>query len=308
MNIIRLLFFGSEAFPSPILEKLVKSDSIQVVGLVASPFIPSNKEDDIFFIAQKLQIPIFQPKNVNNEATDILRETNPNIILVCNYGQFLGKYILEYPEYKCLNIHCSLLPVLRGACPIEAAILNDLSKTGITIQIMEKEMDVGDILFQKEVNVDTNETGGSLSEKLQRMSIGNIEKVILDWVNGKITPKRQDHSKATYCYRDDISKESAKIDWTESAEIIKRKIRAYNPRVIAWTILKEDGKRLKVSESCTSSEELNLKPGETKVEDKNLLVQTGKGVIELKEVQLEGKSKMEINQFLQGYKKEVIFV
>ncbi|MBN2016424.1 methionyl-tRNA formyltransferase [Candidatus Dojkabacteria bacterium] len=308
---IKLLFLGSETYPTPIFRKLLKSKQIQVVGLVTA--FSANEdliEEDIFKEAKAEGVLTYQPKDINLEAKEILRETNPDIILVCNYGQFLGEYILNFPEYRCLNIHFSLLPVLRGACPIEMAILQGLSKTGITIQLMEKKLDTGDILFQEEVLISKNDTGGSLAERLQGISAEKIEKVMADWVSGRIKPKKQDDSNATYCIRDDISKEKAKIDWGNEGIVIERKVRAFNPRSVAWTELETSGgfKRVKVFKSSFKNTTISRKVGQTEVRDGQLLVQTGSGVILPEVVQLEGKKKMTVREFLQGYRAKIGFV
>jgi methionyl-tRNA formyltransferase len=301
----RILLIGSEKYPIPIFRALIESEYAEVVGLITSPYTGENPQD-VYKVLKETYIPIFQPENINEEANQILAKTKPDLILVCNYGQFLGEYILNYPKFKCLNVHFSLLPQLRGACPIEMAILQGLKRSGITIQIMEKELDVGDILFQEELTLEENETGDTLMKKMQEVTSENIEKVVLDWINAKIKPKSQDHSKATYCYREDISKEKARINWENSADKIDRKIRAFNPRVIAWTML--EGKRLKIFEASKSNEELNLKTGKCMVKGTRLKVQTGKGIILPEVVQLEGKNEMSIQEFLQGFRKDIVFV
>lgn len=297
---IKLLFFGSGNFPIPILKNLIKSKEINLVGHVTSPHELSRVKD--------VHIKIFRPKNLKQEQKEILEQTRPDIILVCNYGQILDETILSYPKYGCLNIHGSLLPILRGACPIEMAIIKGFAKTGLTVQLMKKELDSGDILFQEEVAITKNDTGGSLSERLQKLTVGQIEKVIINWAEGKIQPKKQDHSKATYCYRKDISKEAAKIDWKDTAERIERKIRAFNPRPTAWTNIKaqNDHKRLKVFRASISEKELNLNKGNTKVENGKLLVQTGRGILVPEIVQLEGKKQMTIKEFLIGFRETII--
>lgn len=306
---IKLLFLGSGEFPIPIFFKLTKSNWIKVRGLITAPNKGKHDDNSLKDKAKKLNIPIFQPQNISKEAQEILAKTKPEIILVCNFGQILDKSILKYPKYGCLNIHCSLLPKLRGACPMEMAILNGLKKTGVTIQLMAEELDRGDILFQKEVKVAKEETAVSLSKKLQKITTDITEKVILDWIEGEIKPKKQDHSKATYCYRLDKSKEAAQIDWDNTAKEIERKIRAFNPEPLAWTVLntQKGDKRLKIFEAKTGNDNLNLKHGNTTIEDGKLLVQTGSGVLILETVQLEGKKKMSTKQFLIGFKEKIIF-
>lgn len=308
---IKLLFFGSDEFPTPILKKLHKSTKIKVVGLVTSystkdrPF----QADDLTHFTKKKNIPTFYPKNLDKKMNTIFETTKPDIILVCNYGQLLSEEMINFPKYRSLNIHASLLPKLRGACPIESAILQNLKRTGITIQLMEKTLDTGDILFQKGIEIAINETGGSLQKKLQRIATENIDLVIINWVSGKIKPQKQNHSKATYCSKKDISKKAAKIVWNKSAEEIEGMIRAFNPSPIAWTQIetKKASPKLKIFEAEKKESTLKLSPGRTKREKSKLLVQTKRGLILPQRVQLEGKKVMTIENFLNGFRDNIEF-
>jgi len=305
---IRLLFFGSEEEPTLIFRTLLKSKRIKIIGLVTSfNARQSTNVLDVYNVAQKEGLQVFTPEDVNNEAQNILKVTQPDIILVCNYGQFLNREILEYPKFKCLNIHFSLLPELRGACPVEMAILNGLDRTGITIQIMEEKMDTGDILFQKSINIEKYETGGSLMVKLQELSAVNIENVLLRYVEGEIKLYRQKEIKATYCFRKDISKEKARINWNNKSEYIERLIRAFNPKLIAWTYIKVDNKlmRFRIYKAKTDSNIDDFKEGEMNIIDDKLYIQTKEGSILPEVVQLEGKNKLTIGEFLRGYKDKI---
>jgi methionyl-tRNA formyltransferase len=306
---IKLLFFGSNTFPTPILAKCRDSKKIDVVGLVTSPH-SENNGDDVFHYAKKHNIKTYQPKKIKESGYEILKQSNPDIILVANYGLLLPKYIIDYPQYKCINVHASLLPLLRGACPIEMAILQDFKETGISIQIMELSLDTGDILFQKLVQISENETGGSLTKKLQNITEENIISVILDWTQDKIQPRKQDNSIATYCHRRDISKEKARIKWTESAEEIERNIRAFNPRIVSWTEYNTGRlkKRMKIFKARIIKRELDKKPGFTKTEGGELLVQCGSGVLSLQKIQPEGKKVMDSKQFVNGLKDKITFI
>ncbi len=305
---IKLLFFGSGYFPTPILDRIIKSDEIDVKGLVTSSKVEGNIENDVYTLAKKYNIGIYQPFNVNQQSDDILGKVNPDVILVCNYGQFLGTKILKYPKHKCLNIHFSLLPILRGACPIEMAIIKGLEETGITIQIMEEKMDTGDVLFQKPIKISNDETGGSLAKKLQKLSVDNIENVIKEWVNKEIIPMTQDHSKATYCFREDISKKAARIDWSEKSDLIERKVRAFNPRPGAWILLKIDKqkKRLKIYSVKVSNIKLDLNHGDVSVHNDKLYIRARDKVLSIEKVQLEGRKKMPVSEFLKGFRKDII--
>ncbi len=301
---MKVLFFGSESYPGPILKTLISKSKFQITGLVSSPNF-SNDQNNIVNIAREFRIPVFLPKDVNNKADKILFTAKPDLILVCNYGQFLGKKILNYPKFKCLNVHFSLLPILRGACPVEMAILKGYKMSGVTIQIMELKMDSGDILFQQKVKLDRFETAKSLYEKLQKVTVKNIINVINAWIKGKIKPYAQNHTIATYCHKEDISSKKAKINWNKSAVYIERQIRAFNPKPVAWTAL--HNKRFKIFSSKIVKKMINLNPGETELCNDKLLVQTGDFPLQLLKVQLEGKKVMDASDFLRGYRGVVKF-
>lgn len=307
---VKLLFLGSGDFPSPILQKLVDGKRFDIVGLITSKPDSFFSGKSVESTAKENKVRVFKPLNFKDEYTAILEETKPDLVLVCNFGEFLKQDFLDYPKYSCLNIHASLLPLLRGACPIEIAILQGYEKTGITVQSMALAMDKGDILFQESVPITKDETGGSLRNKLQKLAIESINKVLDDWVNHKITPIVQDENKATYCYMKDISKEAARIDWSKSAEYIDRMIRAFNPRPTAWSMLSTDGslaRRIKFFKSFTSDRSIKLNIGETLVEKDKLYIQTGKGTLIPLEIQQEGKKRIAISDFLRGFRNKIIF-
>ncbi|MDD3648247.1 MAG: methionyl-tRNA formyltransferase [Candidatus Dojkabacteria bacterium] len=307
---IKLCFFGSGDFSLPIMKKLIKSKKIRVVGLITSPN-RSKQENNLGKYAAGLEIEVFPFENVNKDGPPTLKRLMPDINLVCNYGQFLSKEIFDFPQHRTLNIHASLLPKLRGACPIESAILRGLKKTGLTIQILEQEMDVGDIIFRKEVEIDRLETGGSLRKKLQNIAAGHIEKVISDWTRNKIIPLEQEHANATYCYRGDVSKETARIDWQESAVSIERKVRAFNPQPAAWTIAKIGNieKRIKIFDVKISQKlKSGQRPGAAQVTSKSFSVQSGTYPILVLSVQMEGKKRISAEEFVRGLKDKIQFL
>jgi methionyl-tRNA formyltransferase len=189
------------------------------------------------------------------------------------------------------------------------AIINNEKRTGITIQVMEEALDSGDMIFQKSILINPKETGETLFEKLQDITKKNISKVISDWTKGKITLKKQSHSKATYCYQKDISKKAARISWKEKAEIIERKIRAFYPRVVAWTTFKssDSWRRMKIFQADLKRVNLEKAPGMSIIKKQRLYIQTGSGMLLPQEVQQEGKQRMSISNFLQGVKTALKF-
>ena len=303
---IKLVFFGSGSFPIPILKKLMSSKNIEVVGLVTSP--NAGKGDSLYNLALASDIEILQPKKLSNAENDRIRNFRPDIILVCNYGQFLSESMLNIPKYHSLNIHCSLLPKLRGACPIEMAILKGMKKTGVTIQVMRPDMDTGAVIFQKEVAISKNETGGTLTKIMQKIVASSIIQVVEDWIANRIVSHEQQEQNATYCYRKDISKKAAEIDWRKNANEIERAIRAYNPRPIAWTWIetKQERSRLRILQAKIKIGKLSETPGDLQIDKNRITIQTGNNLIVLQKIQIEGKRIMDTDQFLRGFRQEFL--
>lgn len=333
MNKVKTLFIGTSEFAVPILQKLIELEYIDLVGVITQPDKPVGRKQLLTSppIKQSIvQTPsnsplnkgetlkIFQPSSLKVDAENILNETKPELIIVASYGQFIPKVMLDYPKYKCLNIHGSLLPDLRGAVPIPMAILKGYEKTGVTLQIMAQGMDEGEILGFAECVLSDGETTGSLIEKLSILSAEYIEAVLPKWINGEIEPQRQDDSKATYCYIKDVSKEMAEIDWNKPAEEIERMVRAFNPAPIAWckfpvyakaTIGKQIPKKLQIYSSklvgdqsfdpMTGDMTFDSAIGEIIRKGKQLFVKCGDGkYLELLELQLEGKERRGSAEYL----------
>lgn len=306
---LNILFLGSHEVPTPILNQLHKSKKFNLKGLVTTPY-PKNNKEDVYNHAKKVGLEAFQPSNFNSSSKQILQKTKPDMILVCSYGQILDKSTLTYPKYGCLNIHFSLLPKLRGACPIERAILDGLEVSGITIQLMEKGLDEGDIVFQKSLDLAENETKLSLTKRLQDLTNQYIEKVLIAWSKGKIEPKKQNNNNATYCTREDVSKQAARIDWSQSIETIHRKIRAFFPDPSAWSRVElgNNEKRIKIMKATIVSQKHENEIGTVKAEDDKIGIWAKNGLIYPTFVQLEGKKKMPVDVFLRGIKDKLKFI
>ena len=218
------------------------------------------------------------------------------MIVVVAYGQILPRDVLEIPRLACLNLHASLLPRWRGAAPIQAAIAAGDCETGITVMYMDEGLDTGDILLQRNVEILPNDTGGSLHDRLAQIAPEALLESLRLLAAGNAPRIPQDNARATYAPK--LKREHGLIDWSESAEAIERKIRAYNPWPGAF--MKVDHQNLKVFSA--SVVDLNGQPGEVLRSDKDLIVATGKGALSLAEVQLEGKRRMSAAEFLRGHR------
>jgi methionyl-tRNA formyltransferase len=297
---MRIVFIGTGEIGVPTLRALLNSEH-QVVAVVTQPDKPVGREQRIEPPPIKKEIaanriPILQPARIKDpQATEEIRDFAPDVIVVIAYGQILRRDVLEIPRLACLNLHASLLPRWRGAAPIQAAIAAGDCETGITVMYMDEGLDTGDILLQRSFEILPNDTGGSLHDRLAQTAPEALLESLRLVAAGKAPRIAQDNSRATYAPK--LKREHGLIDWSESAEAIERKIRAYNPWPGAF--MKVDGHNLKVFSA--SVVDLNGQPGKVLRSDKDLIVAAGKGALSLAEVQLEGKRRMTAAEFLRGH-------
>ena len=302
---MRIVFIGTGEIGVPTLLALLNSEH-EVVAVVTQPDKRVGREQrieppPIKKEIAKTRIPILQPARIKDQqATEEIRDFAPDVIVVVAYGQILPRDVLEIPRLACLNLHASLLPRWRGAAPIQAAIAAGDCETGVTAMYMNVGLDTGDILLQRSVEILPNDTGGSLHERLAQIALQALLESLRLVAAGNAPRIAQDNAYATYAPK--LKREHGLIDWSESAEAIERKIRAYNPWPGAF--MKVDHQNLKVFSA--SVVDLNGQPGEVLRSDKDLIVATGKGALSLAEVQLEGKRRMGAAEFLRGHRALVL--
>ena len=301
---MRIVFIGSGEIGVPTLRALLNSEH-EVVAVVTQPDKPVGREQRIepppikkalTGRARPPGVPIFQPAKIKDpQAIEELRALKPDVIVVVAYGQILPRDVLEIPRLACLNVHASLLPRWRGAAPLQAAIAAGDFETGITVMYMDEGLDSGDILLQHNVEILPNDTGGSLHDRLAQIAPEALLESLRLLAAGNAPRILQDNARATYAPK--LKREHGQIDWSESAEAIARKVRAYNP----WpgTSMKVDRQNLKVFSALVV--DLAGQPGEVLRSDNELIVATGKGALSLAEVQLEGKRRMRAGEFLRGH-------
>ena len=297
---MRIVFIGTGEIGAPTLQALLNSEH-EVVAVVTQPDKPVGREQrieppPIKKAIAETRIPILQPAKIKDPKTiEEIRGLAPDVIVVVAYGQILPRDVLEVPRLGCLNLHASLLPRWRGAAPIQAAIAAGDCETGITVMYMDEGLDTGDILLQRDVEIMPNDTGGSLHDRLAQIAPESLLQSLRLLAAGKAPRIPQDNARATYAPK--LKREHGQINWSESAEAIERKIRAYNP----WpgTFMRVDGQNLKVFSA--SVVDLSGEPGEVLRNDKDLIVAAGKGALSLAEVQLEGKRRMSAAEFVRGH-------
>lgn len=303
---MRIVFMGTPDFSVPVLEALAREH--EVIGVVTQPDKPKGRGKAVLMTpvkekALELGLLVYQPAKVRApEFIEVLKELNPDIMVVVAFGQILRKNVLELPAYGCVNVHASLLPKYRGAAPIQWAVINGEKESGVTTMMMDEGIDTGDMLEKAVTVLDPEETGGSLHDKLSRMGAELILSTLKKIEDGTIirTPQTDENT----CYARMLTKSMGDIDWTMDAEAIERLIRGLNPWPSAYT--RWNGKTLKIWKAQALSEEHEGVCGEVVHTGKDsILVKTGKGTLALKELQPEGKKRMDVDAFLRGYPVEM---
>ena len=252
--------------------------------------------------ALSLDIPVYQPVKLREEENvQIIRDYQPDAIVVAAYGQILPESILNIPQYGCINIHASLLPKYRGAAPIEWTIINGETESGVTTMYMAKGLDTGDMIDKAEVVLDKKETAGSLHDKLMVLGADLLLKTLKKLEDGTAVREKQNDEES--CYAKMLSKDMGQIDFTKSAREIECLIRGMNPWPSAYTSL--DGKTMKVWEADVLDAQSKEEPGMiVEVNKKEIIVATGSNDLALHEIQLAGKKRMQVQAFLLGYQVE----
>lgn len=310
MSKLKVLFMGTPDFAVPTLEALCNSD-YEVIGVVTQPDKPKGRGKSVQMTpvkecALKYDIPVFQPVRIRDEENVAkLAKLDIDFMVVVAFGQILPKSILDMPKYGCINVHSSLLPTYRGAAPIQWTIINGESKTGITTMFMDEGIDTGDILLQEETPIYDDETGGSLHDRLADMGANLLIKTLDGVKDGSVKRIKQDDSKSNYVGM--LNKNMGKMDFTKSAIELERLVRGLNPWPSAYTSLND--KMFKIWEAKAIEDDSKYEEAKVGtivlINKTTIVVKTGKGLLELFEVQLEGKKRMLVEDFLRGYQVKV---
>lgn len=298
---MRIIFMGTPDFALESLKKLADSEH-EVCAVFCQPDKPVGrnqtlKKPPVKEFADERGIPVFQPQSLQAEIVEkSIAALDPDLIAVVAYGKILPKFMLDYPRYGCINIHGSLLPKYRGSAPIQWAVINGETKTGVTSMYMSEELDAGDILLTKETAIDPRETAGEVFDRLAAMGADLLLETIAHLEQGDIRPTPQDATQVSYAPM--LKKEHGKIDWTKSSDEIIGLIRGLNPWPVAYTSTNKG--ILKIYRAEKEKIPSNLPSGTVIENPQSLIVKTGDGCISLKEVQLQGKRKMDIVEFIRG--------
>ncbi len=302
----RIIFFGTPSFAVPTLKALFEGPD-EVIAVVTQPDRKKGRGQRVSFSPVKeiaaqyegRKISLFQPEKVREEVfQESLRRLQPDLFVVTAYGKILPKSLLDIPRQGAINVHASLLPKYRGAAPIAWAILKGETSTGVTIMKMDEGMDTGDIFLQRATSIGDEETAETLHDKLASLGGQLLLEALAKIKRGEISPFRQNHSQATYA--PPLRKEDGRIDWKREAKEIHRQVRAFDPWPGAYTLFEEQ--LLKICRGEVRAERPGGVGGKVLWTGIDFIeVGTGKGSFLIKEVQLEGKKRMGVRDFLSGH-------
>lgn len=302
---MRIVFMGTPEFAVPSLEILL-NNNMDVVMVVTQPDKPKGRGYKVTYspvkeCALKNNIPVMQPEKIgSSEAVEQLKQLKPDLFVTCAFGQFLTSEVLEIPRLGTVNVHGSLLPKYRGAAPIQRAVINGEKKTGVTTMLTVLKMDAGDILLAKEIDIDNDMTAGQLHDKMSILGAELLLETIQRMEKGDIVPIPQNESEATYAPR--IARETGKINWEAPATSIHNLVRGTNPWPGAYSYLK--GERMRIWKTKVYDEEKTTgkEPGTIiEVSKDGFLVQAGKGVISVFEIQCDSGKRMTVEQYICGH-------
>ena len=301
MKNLKVVFMGTPTFSVPILKYLIEKTNVILV--VSQPDREKDRKGNILptpikELANSYNIEVFQPSKIKDNYKKIT-ELNPDIIITCAYGQIIPEEILNCPKYGCINVHGSLLPSLRGGAPIHHAIIDGLDKTGITIMYMDKKMDSGDIISQREITIEDNDNLDSLYEKMSYLGRDLLMETLPEIINGTNKRIKQDPDKVTFGLN--ITKEEEKINFEKSSKEIHNLIRGLSSIPGAYCIL--NNKRLKVYKSELTTLKSSKLPGTIeKIDRTGIYINTIDNIIKFTDIKLEGKKRCLVSEFINGIK------
>ncbi|MBU0278510.1 methionyl-tRNA formyltransferase [Gemella sp. zg-1178] len=303
----KIVFMGTPNFSVPILKMLINDFGVNLVITQPDKKIGRKKiltPSPVKVLAEEHNIKVLQPINISHdeEVFNELKLLNPDIIITAAYGQLIPEKILNLPEYKCVNVHGSLLPELRGGAPIQYSILKDFKETGVTIMYMEKSLDSGDMISKASFPILDSDNYQSVHDKMSLLGRDLLKETLPNIFSKNINPVKQDHSQATFA--PNISRKDEQINWNENARTIFNKIRAFDPAPGAFTYLDKDIFKIWKAQEVFDIENNDKSVGTIiKQENNALFIKCGDNtVLKLLEVQMSGKKRVDIKSFLSNKK------
>ena len=302
MNSIKIIFAGTPDFAATHLQALLDSQH-QVLAILTQPDKPVGRGKKITpsavkVVAEKNQIPVHQPQSLRHtEVEKLIGHYQADIMIVVAYGLIIPKNILDIPRYGCVNVHGSILPKFRGAAPIQRAIYEGETTTGITLIQMDENLDTGDILKINTCSISPQDNSGSLYHKLAHLG----QDTLIDYLNNITTQyhqkKQQDHTLATYAKK--LSKQEAKIDWSKDAHSLCNEIRAFNPWPISYFTL-TNGTIIKVHQAKVLEKDTSYPPGQIESHQDHIAVATGQYILILETIQFPNKKALKVEEILKS--------
>lgn len=312
-NPLRIIFLGTPAFSVSTLETLLSAPSIEVIGVITPPDKPAGRGNKLTpppvkILAQEKGLPVFQPKSLrkDQELIQWIREQAPDFLVTIAFGQILSQEVLDIPKFGTVNVHASLLPELRGANPIQWALIQGKAETGLTTMLTDIGVDTGDMLLKESTPIGPEDTAETVALRLSEIAGPLLLKTLLQRAEGKLSSIPQPHEQATHAPK--LAKEDAVIDWTQPVAVLDPKIRGQQPWPGALTFF--NGERVKILKcrqiSVNSEDFLKTgKPGEIlDIIKTGIRIQTGQGLLEVLEVQPAGKRGMPARDWALGALRE----
>lgn len=301
---MRIVFMGTPEFAVPSLEALLRSDD-QVVGVVSQPDRPKGRGQQLVpppvkLVAEQAKIPLLQPLKIRTpEFLQALSAWQPDLIAVAAYGRILHTPILRLPPMGCVNVHGSLLPKYRGAAPVQWAVINGETETGITTMLMDEGMDTGPMLLQEKLEISPDDTAGTLAPRLAELGGRLLVDTIAQLKTGTLMPKKQDDEQATLAPL--LEKEDGLIDWTMKATSLANRVRGLSPWPGAYTFF--GAERWNIWKAVSNVGVTTDTPGTIVAVNKQaIMVATGDGLLDIREIQTANSKRMSVGQFLAGHK------
>ena len=298
MKKTKVIFMGTPEFSVPVLEMLI--ENYEVILVVTQPDKKVGRhqittESPVKKVAQKNNIPVFQPEKIKVDYEEIIKH-NPDIIITCAYGQIIPKTILDCPKIGCFNVHASLLPKYRGGAPIHKAIINGEKETGVTIMYMDVGMDTGDIIESEKIEITEEDNVGTLHNKLSSVGAMLLKETLPKIIQGTNQREKQEESKVTYAYN--IKREEEHLDFSKTGVEIINQIRGLNPWPTANIILEE--KEIKVLEAYFRKKEVNQVGMIEEITKESIGITCLDGIIYLTKIKPFGKKIMNVKDYLNG--------
>lgn len=307
MSVIRIAFLGTPDFAKSHLQSLLNDEHYDVVGVVSQPDRPSGRKmklqpSPVKQLALEHDIPVLSPEKITPDVIEEIAGWKAEAAVVVAFGQILSQQFLDLFPGKVVNVHGSLLPLWRGAAPIQRSIMAGDKETGVSLQVMVKKLDAGAVLGERKIEISDEMDAITLHEDMKVMGSELLHVEFMDYLRGNLTPVEQDEAQVTYAHK--LCKSESKIDWSQPARIIFNHMRGMKLGPGTYSFL--HGKKMKFHHACVSEVQHTAQPGEIlEVKEQSFVIACGQGALEMIEVQPESRAKMKVVDFLKGYSIQV---